>query len=344
MAWQFLELSSPIDIVRLGASPAAYNLNFVADIVHCNPGDAFIFRFNNDSIRLFVNIGTADRLRYWIMDIEHRPLRTLDLVAVRQEREQERLAEQAAQRERERAEHLARFNMSLQHTSENFYWYSNNASSRWLPEMARELEQRTSEMLDALGITLTHRIPIFYYNRDDFEIAYPDYAGLSPRGYPGFADESGVFVARPRGSTVVTPMTTGHLAHEVVHVLQAVYFPPDWEVMNRLGLQWLGWVIEGTATYIGHGQELFLPNINEHIQSGNFPTLAQLSDHDIFYAGGGWVNYCWAATIIQFIHETWGMEYVVEMNRRHGDYQGIFGISRAEFERRWHTWLRANYR
>jgi hypothetical protein len=37
------------------------------------------------------------------------------------------------------------------------------------------------------------------------------------------------------------------------------------------------------------------------------------------------------------------MRYVVEMNRIHGDFSGIFGITREEFGRLWHDWLRVTF-
>jgi len=119
----------------------------------------------------------------------------------------------------------------------------------------------------------------------------------------------------------------------MVHVLQSRYFSPDWDAMYHSELEWLGWVSEGTATYLGHGQEIYAPIVMRYFQNNNLPTLAQLSDNDQFFGDDGWTNYCWAATIFEFIHETWGIEYVVEMNRRHGDFDGIFGFSQDEFQR-----------
>jgi hypothetical protein len=84
--------------------------------------------------------------------------------------------------------------------------------------------------------------------------------------------------------------------------------------------------------------------VGDSVRSNNIPTLDYLEGDALHEVRENvMVNYVWAATIIEFISDTWGMEYVVEMNRRHGDYQGIFGINRAEFERRWHAWLRVNY-
>jgi hypothetical protein len=323
--WQFLDLLSPVDTSDL-------RQNSGGGIVPSNTGDVFILTFPNGETYLHVDIGEQDvhgsprRFHITHIRINLNPAESFDWLQYQQELET--------------AEQLARLGMAHHYTSPNFYWYSRAESARWLPDMARGLEIRLAEIADSLGITLTQRIPVYYYDRDDFEAEFPHFAGTSPQGYPGFAGERGIFTSRPRGSTTATTMMIGHLAHELVHVIQAVHVQTDWESMDRLGLGWLGWVTEGTATFVGHGRELYMPVILSQLRRQEFPSLDSLSDNDRFFAGGGWENYCWAATIFEFIVETYGMEHLTEMNRRHGDFQGIFGISRSEFERQWHQYLR----
>jgi hypothetical protein len=328
--WQFLELDTLLDLSNFTATTE--QISFDVYTFGSQPGDAFLVTFHwREYPVLIVDLGDGAFHVEWLHG--HIGLTPQESVDVR-----ERLQRMA------RKQNLARFNMSRQYTSDNFYWYSNNTRSRWLPAMAKELERGLPELLDEMDITLTQKIQILYYDRRHFITAYPEFAASHPQAYVGHAGQGqAISAARPAGSTNVSEMMTGHLRHEFVHVLQAVYFPPDWEAMNQLGLEWLGWVNEGTATYLGHGREIFAPVVKQHFQRRRLPTLESLSNGDNFFAHGGWVNYCWAATVFEFIHQEYGMEYVMEMNRRHGDFQGIFGLSRNEFQRRWHTWLRVNY-
>ena len=136
-------------------------------------------------------------------------------------------------------------------------------------------------------------------------------------------------------------MFKGILVHELVHKFQGTLM--YWDEMARLGrFEMIIWVIEGTATFLdGSMQNSYVRGmVARYVRSDNIPTLDYLEDD--FYAGG-WMNYVWGGTIAEFIVETFGMEYLVTKNRVHGDYEGIFGISRTEFEHQWHQWLRITF-
>ena len=80
------------------------------------------------------------------------------------------------------------------------------------------------------------------------------------------------------------------------------------------------------------------------VESGSIPTLDYLEDD--FYASPQGLNYAWGATIIEFITDAWGFEYVLEMHRRVAscdDYQELFGITREEFEHLWSQRVREVY-
>jgi len=253
----------------------------------------------------------------------------------------------------QREQHLARFNMSLQYTSENFYWYSTDERSHLLPAMAQSLEDNVSDLLEILGVTLSQRTVILYYSSSDFNAAYPEMnrdhqypsghagpAGISltvpveyfSEWYWAFLEELGLEPAQQL------------LVHEFVHVLQLRYVM-DLEAMRQLGLGSLWWVLEGTANYFDRQLRdcnWRRPWAIENVVLGNIPTLDEveagfMSEDEIYYR-------IWAASIFDFISDAFGVEYIVEMNRRHGDFEGIFGFSQDEFQRQWHQWLRDNYR
>jgi hypothetical protein len=255
------------------------------------------------------------------------------------------------QRELQLEELLSRFDMKRQMDSENFYWYSNDARSRWLPEIAAALEDLLPEILEEFGITLSKRISVIYYDRRDYNTAYSADSAfpLEETWYSGRAGSRGYYTihaTRPQGSTTVTVGTISLLVHELIHVLQVNYIT-DWEAMNRMGLEWLSWVSEGTARYFewsewGYGRNLARPWIVDNVRGNRIPTLDYLEVD--FFEKEIQGSYDWAGTIIEFISNTYGMEYVLEMNRRHGDFMGIFGFTRDEFMRQWHQYLRTNFR
>jgi hypothetical protein len=191
---------------------------------------------------------------------------------------------------------------------------------------------------------------VLYYDRADYTIAYSHF-GLDPEswGYDGNANLGRYFTlsaTRPRGSTTFsTFFIYDILVHELVHVIQA--YIADWEYMDQNGLNFVTWLQEGTAVYFERGLILrdHSSYVIERVRNNNIPTLDILDQNHNKWTDFAWeANYVWGATVVMFIADTWGFDKVVEMNRRHGDYQGIFGISRTEFERRWHAWLRTNYR
>jgi hypothetical protein len=113
--------------------------------------------------------------------------------------------------------------------------------------------------------------------------------------------------------------------------------------MERHGLVSLEWVRRGTQDFfsiadVSHRRT----DIAGYVRRNNLPTIQYLEQFGLLE--NQQFVFMFARTIIEFIHSEFGMEYVVEMNRRHGDFQGIFRISRDEFERQWHAWLRVNYR
>jgi len=246
---------------------------------------------------------------------------------------------QEPEQENQFEENLARFNMSLQYSSDNFNFYSTDNNSKWLPEMARKLEDKLSGLIEAFGFNPHHKMPVFYYDFDDFNTAFSSWFGVLSRDYyPGLGGKDGIAVrgefnhAAPTDSMMI-PL----LAHEAVHVIQ--------DMMFDLGSM-PSWVYEGTANFLAGNNKNALPLIVEAVRNNRIPTLDSLEAPGINSVGhpNYFIFVAAAETLIHFVAETFGMEKVLQLHENFGDYQRIFGISRAEFESQWNRFLREHYR
>jgi hypothetical protein len=229
------------------------------------------------------------------------------------------------------------FGMLLIYTSPHFYWYSTDANAVFLQQLKELAEISMPQILKLLGITeLTQKISIFYYDRDTFTLAYPTATasfarqnGMSLQGYRHM----------PFSEDEYLDFMLSVLIHEAVHVLQVGYFP------NTGGRNYQ-WIHEGTANYFQWGWHEFNwlgddPRLREPVTNNQIPTLDCLEEY--FYSNKPFYYAIARVSVISFIIDTWGMNYMIQFNRQHGNYEGIFGITRTEFERQWHQWLRLTY-
>ena len=246
------------------------------------------------------------------------------------------------QRQQAFEQHMENFNMNIQYISDNFYWWSIEENAQWLPEMAIELESRLPEIFNTFGFEgFPNRKNAMYWSIPDFSRNYN--IPINQIGYWGFGYQYGFSVVRPHGSTYVTNIMIDYLVHETVHTIQHMI-----PIINRFLIP--RWIIEGTAAYFEtYFYEYNYGNImRNRIRTNRIPTLAQLENSDYFWGRGRYSrnsaneNYGWSATIIEFIHITFGFEYVVELHIN-PNIPEVFGISRVEFERQWHQYLRDNF-
>jgi len=316
--WQFLELKEPLNLANFPS-----NINFHSP-ANSQRGDVYIMTFPEGHSNVHINVGPNEHDIYWfnVTDAVLEPQETVDIAELQV---QERLAE---------------FNMARQYTSENFYWYSNNENARWLPYMATELESRVFAIFEAFGIDGFHdRKTILYFSNQDLTKWVSRYfqgmwVGYEFTNYMGFGGER-MYLTRPPRSTRPSDNMIRLLIHEAVHLVQ--YFIVDGDVYAVPT-----WLMEGAAVYFeGRSGNHFEGIIRMSIRDGNIWTLSYLEDIDWDSDSFAWD--VWGAATVQFIHETFGFEYVVELHRNY-DIESVFGISRAEFERQWHQYLRENFR
>jgi hypothetical protein len=351
--WQFVNLNAPLDMRRFpttGQQP----MNAVPRIFTTQLGDALIVTYPDG--RQFLYIDVAESIEYSNarlyhvvgINIELNPTESIDMGSPNQVRFEQR-----------RAENESQFGMIRRYESDNFYWYSNEANAQWLPYMAVEIETRFPYIVKMFGFTLEQKISVWYYAEDDYWYGYNSgnlsnpfdcfvagHGGHAAWGKTGFTISIMRDEDRGAGTNDFNDwFIYGLLVHESVHVFQDQMYSPDryeYYRANRVefgGDVW-SWVGEGTATWFEpEWDRLYCrTRVIESIRDNHMPTLNQLEEDNSLYSAHNW-----GRVAIEFIVDTWGWDYVLEKNRRPGDYMGVFGITRAEFERQWHQWLRNNF-
>ncbi|MCL2499883.1 MAG: hypothetical protein FWE90_06050 [Defluviitaleaceae bacterium] len=254
---------------------------------------------------------------------------------------------------------LTRYGMTRQYESENFAFYSIPALAVWLPYQAKVLEEAYQEFIELFGFELSQKVHVWYFYRphyqQEFGFWHPDndnnYVGTLNAGAGG---THAIVHSRPHGSGPILEVTEATLVHELAHVYQLylnpMYFQTeDWDARDNSDL--LYWVVEGTADFLmyGYGNWRGHPGVihlmREIIYGAGIPSLNEMEpiNKQEFYDGGG-VYYLLGASMVAFISDTWGFDTVIELNRRHGGYyRRLLGITRNEFERRWHEWVMFEY-
>ena len=142
-----------------------------------------------------------------------------------------------------------------------------------------------------------------------------------------------MYITRPATSTAPEDII-GLLVHEAVHVIQ--YYITDGDMIHLPV-----WLIEGTAMYFDGTLDSNYVRVimSTEVLRNNISTLATVEGTD--WESDWRESFIWASSIISFVHSTFGLEYVVELHRNY-NIEEVFGISRAEFERQWHQYLRDN--
>ena len=336
--WQFLDLHGTLNISSFRASGLDYN--FPTQL-----GDVLITTYPDGGTFLFIDVGRDEATGYRAyhmstINIKLNPQETIDYGdEISRQATQELLADYEEQ-----------FGMTLQYTSENFYWYSNAADSRLLPDLVAGVEGKWGRLMEVFEPP-SQRINICFFDFDDLAVALKDIMPFLATAddwvarniWPGNAlwsirpDLNTVVSSGPRGRTSIDKLLIDTTVHEVAHVLQTHLI--NWD---RMGSFTSDWVIEGSANFLAGNVDPLGPELRSAVQRNDIPTLDKLetpglntgdhSDYNFFSMA--------SASIFQFIADIYGMEYIADMYRYPDDIQRVFGISRAEFERQWHLYLR----
>jgi hypothetical protein len=239
-----------------------------------------------------------------------------------------------------------RFGMDYEYITDNIYFRTNERNSQWLPILAEGVESYWERMMQVFPAP-SEKLILYLFDIDDLvEAAYfweelEEHVAEHGDGiYPGNAywmAHNIAVVAGPRGRTEVSELLITTAVHELVHVLQRDVYA--WGESPQ-------WVHEGAANYLAGNTNPAIPVLVEAVRKNRLPTLDDLECPDANRIGtSNYILFTVAAkSIFQFISDTFGMEYILPLHENPNDYQGIFGISRSEFQRQWHRYLRTNYR
>lgn len=135
------------------------------------------------------------------------------------------------------------------------------------------------------------------------------------------------------GPTELRLLAGGNLDTDVVHeFVHAVSL----DVNPRSGNN-PRWLWEAVALY--ENGEFVHPRLIESVARGNFPTLQQLNadvntDTQIYQLG---------YMLGEFIVSRWGRPALIRLIETNADLPGVLGVSAAEFEAAWQSYVRQRY-
>jgi len=325
LRWQFLDLDGDLNLDNF----PVFTSYALPNIFNSNLGDAFIVLWDSGMRSIIIDLGNDQLHRHWLPRDFNHPDLLQELVPVAPRPSFEK------------------FGMYHRYVSDNFYFYSNKANAQWLSDLAAGVEDQWYRLMEVFD-TPSQRIIVYLFDIDDLVEAAYFWVGLDDlvrrHGhylYPGNAhwmDHYIAIVSGPRGRTEVTDNLIALTLHEVVHVLQR-------DVTNWNALPG-DWIHEGAAHFLAGTVAPAMYILTNQVRLDNLPTLNLLEtpginsgahrDHAMFSIA--------SASIFQFVSSVFGMEYIVPMHTYPGDFMGIFGLSRTEFEQMWHLYLRDTFR
>ncbi|MCL2603823.1 MAG: hypothetical protein FWD90_05030 [Defluviitaleaceae bacterium] len=359
--WQILEINQPLNIRRFTRNDDFPYAPF-GGIWGTETGDVKIATHHSGQQWLLVDIGSHPDGDYdWIrayhavrINVELNPQEMIDF-----NRTMVQMSDFNAEQREQIDWALSTFNMSRQYTSDNFYWYSNDNNSQYLPYMAIALEDRLPEIIKAFGGPLDILISIIIFNPIEYGILeyeiFNSGTGEARYGATAFWGwEHNTFKIAWNPEWMWNPINKNPidggfldtLVHETVHIFQQRV------ITNRPagGITWdvQRWLMEGTAHYFEQDFYGWMKHLGllpyDRVKNDTIPSLDDISGTEAEPWEGELILYRpWGYTIIRFVVENWGFDYVIEMNRQMGYCENIFGLTRAEFERQWHRWLRVTF-
>ena len=334
--WQFLELHEELDLDNFSGAFGANMLGILVE--NTGKGEVFIVSSPEGGQYLHINLGAP----WWhVVEIELVELETVESLNWNEFQS----PGITARLEETRPRFDEHFGMYHEVATENFYVRSNESNSRYLQELAVELEG-SWDLLGQVFDAPSQRIIVYLFDIDDMVEASKIY----PAFWPVLADiveQSNGQVAAgnghwgrhhiavqaiPRGQSL-SDIVIKTAIHEVVHVLQMIN--------NIHGPVWSH---EGFANFIADNTRAAVHYARNAVRNGNFFTLSEVSAmvNDILGANYG-LGTALSKLIFEFVSFEFGMRYAADLHRTPGNFQGIFGLSQEEFEEQWHEWLRETY-
>lgn len=209
--------------------------------------------------------------------------------------------------------------------SDHFVYHCSE-EDRDIVEAGRDsLEANYQRILSDLQVTNVDRITVrAYASADRFYDEMVRDVGTLFRGATGYILNTGELRVLVSG---ITPTT---FIHEFAHIV-SMYVNASIPNNPR-------WLWEAVAIY--EAREFIHPNTLGYMQTGDYPTLEELSAH---YNQSAHQIYQLGYVIAEFIVEAWGREALIGLIMTNGNIQSVLRISEAEFEAQMYGFIAARY-
>ncbi|MCL2500653.1 MAG: hypothetical protein FWE90_10015 [Defluviitaleaceae bacterium] len=339
--WQMVEVHQPLDMRRFARNDY-YPFAPFGGLWKTQTGDVKIATYHGGQQYLVIDVGLCPNAEYdWVrayfavlINVELNPVESINY------------------NEKNPWSHIPKpcfiqFGMYHEYITENFIFRSNEENVKWLPKFAAGVESYWDLLMQVFPKP-EEKLIVYFFDIDDMveaSIIYPNFLrelgeiveqsnGQVAAGNGHWKTHGIAVQANPRGFTDVYDFVIATAVHEVVHVLQ--YDVTAW---HRLPANWIH---EGAASFLGGNINHFLYLLHEAVRNNEIPTLDNMEAPGVSAWDHPNLNLYGVASVsvFQFITDVFGMDFILPFHRYPDDYQSVFGISRDEFERQWHRWLR----
>lgn len=216
----------------------------------------------------------------------------------------------------------------LQSESAHFIYYYEATDSSIIDTVKLRLENSFDRITKDLQLTITEKIKVHIYpNLQELHnaIGYPD----APDWLVGVGNVE-IYVVSPLNpgpSHTYKSIMDNVFIHEFTHICVG-------KIRNYLP----SWLNEGFALYEGGPYYDTAAVVSAYNKLGKIPTLDELYYDFVKYSG-----YQFAITIAYFIIENYGMDAMRKFIHNPEDYSVFSGLSKNEFEVKWHEYVKKNY-
>ena len=326
--WQFLDLAETLNLTNfpafIGTDSSLMYVLYNTDF-NTKQGDAIIVEYPTSQLSLVIDLGDGKFYREQLNnDIKLTSVETIDMTNLSYD------------------DRLSVYDMKYQYSSDLFDFYTYDYYVQRLPEMGFKFDEITRLIIVALNIELPDRIAIWYFNPHDFK--HMDSKLRNNDDFDGYGAKRGgnfgelvIQLTRPEDSDDVCVRVIGWFVHYLIHTLQA-----DLPI-GEFGLPF--WITEGAATYFEPdlGCHLDRADMYRLVRENKIPSFSNISESTQYTMDKLGVCYRWYATVIEFVAEEYGTEYITELHRYGSNYELIFGISEEEFGNLWHQYLQKTF-
>ena len=225
--------------------------------------------------------------------------------------------------------------MVLRKETAHFSYYCRKADEKCLKDLAASLEQNYARITSDLKYEPGHRVKVYVYkDLKTFRKAI---------GVP-FAPDWVVGAAVDNTVKMVSPINPREM-HRYAHFMKTVNHEFVHALLNEITTQTGNiiplWLHEGVAVYESK-QAYMLKGIRQLVKDSRIPALDSITDYTSYDEMDENNAYTFSYTLVAYIIDKYGVEALEDFIRT-PDFQKVFGIDKAEFEKSWHKFLKEHY-